>query len=104
MCRAFLSTRKQTLGKSPVCQTFQQFQGGGVSGATSRAEPHNVPLVLLVLPVQGVNDSQVVKETRLMAAAKYIIMAQSQVQLSATGLEGQNMDRCNVFDCWAEAP
>ena len=31
-------------------------------------------------------------------------MAQSQVQLSATGLEGQNMDRCYVFDCWAEAP
>ena len=57
-----------------------------------------------MLPVPGVDDSQVVKETRLRAAAIYIIMAQSQVQLSATGLEGQNMDRCYVFDCWAEAP
>ena len=69
----------------------------------------DVPLVLLVLdahglPVHGINDSQVVNETRLRAAAIYIIMAQSQVQLSATGLEGQNMDRCYVFACWVEAP
>ena len=45
-----------------------------------------------MLPVHGVNDSQVVNETGWRAAAIYIIMAQSQVQLSATGLEGQNMD------------
>ena len=42
--------------------------------------PQDVPLVLLdahVPPVHGVDDSQVVKETRLRAAAIYIIMAQS---------------------------
>ena len=63
--------------------------------------PQDVPLVLLVLdahvlPVHGVDDSQVVNETRL--------RAQSQVQLSAPGLEGQNMDRFCVFACWAAAP
>ena len=71
--------------------------------------PQDVPIVLLVLdahvlPVPGVDDSQVVKEKRLRAAVIYIIMVQSEVQLSATGLEGQTMDRCYVFECLAEAP
>ena len=44
-----------------------------------------------------------VMTVRLRAAVIYIIMAQTQVQLSATGLEGQNMDGCYAFDSWAEA-
>ena len=37
-------------------------------------------------------------------AARYIIIAKSKFQLYATGLEGQNMYRCQVFACWTEAP